>query len=233
MYMPGSDKGGNAAGYATTYDRARVVSAIAVAEMPIYNYNPGVGEKKNLATYVAFERDGFMTGWTGCSKGHATNWPHWQSTWGNGGPDLRPYLCQNGKYGYDPRCRGWYDTGMKRDSVYVTPPYYFASGRFAASATHSLLIPGTDNAIGQTLLDFLPNSFLEALDRTNTQIGSAKAGFPVVITSDEDVSVFLSCFEDMAAVIHILVLIRICLVIFLPPEPWPRCFGRPKLRPVK
>ena len=43
--MPGSSKGNSAGGYATTYDRVRVSSAMGPAEFAIYNYNPGLGEE--------------------------------------------------------------------------------------------------------------------------------------------------------------------------------------------
>ena len=78
--MIGSEKGASASGYNTTYDvseihemnihtfsclstltffcshhcpstqRVRVISAMAVAEIPLYNYNPGIGEEKNLGS---------------------------------------------------------------------------------------------------------------------------------------------------------------------------------------
>jgi hypothetical protein len=48
--LPGSYKQGNASGYETTYDRVRVTSAMAVIDMPLYNYNPGIDESKNLGS---------------------------------------------------------------------------------------------------------------------------------------------------------------------------------------
>jgi len=50
MELPGSYKGVDAAGHATTYDRVRVTSALAAVEFPLYNYNPGIGEEKNLGS---------------------------------------------------------------------------------------------------------------------------------------------------------------------------------------
>lgn len=201
VYMPGHEKLGLAGGYKTTYDRVRVTAAMGIVAFPVYNYNPGFGEESNLATYVGFEADGMMTGFQGCSQGHAISWPFWKSgnASGNGGAELRPKLCPQGKYGYDARCRGWYDTGMKLAmdeetrlrSIYVTPPYRFASGnKYAASVTYSLIDPNTGVHIGQTLLDFLPNSFLDALE-SNTQIGNSKSGFPIVITAGADVCLFI------------------------------------------
>lgn len=39
--MPNSTERFSARGHKTTYDRVRVTSAMAIADMPLYNYNPG------------------------------------------------------------------------------------------------------------------------------------------------------------------------------------------------
>ena len=46
--MPGYYKGDSAGGHSTTYDRVRVTSAMGPGELPIYNYNPGIGESTHL-----------------------------------------------------------------------------------------------------------------------------------------------------------------------------------------
>lgn len=186
--MPGAYKRENASGYNTTYDRVRVTSAMSVADISLYNYNPGIDEQKNLGTFLAFEYDGMMTGYTGCAPTHVF-YPHWRSTKGNGGARARGDACPVGKYGYDARCRGWYATGKEKRGVYVTPPYEFASSNtFAGSATFSLEDPATGEFVGQALMDFLPDAFMQALHKDNTAIGHGTTGFPVVITPEADSS---------------------------------------------
>lgn len=64
--LPGAYKGNNASGYETTYDRVRVVSAVSVADFPLYNYQPGIGEQRMLGTYVGFEADVSIFLWVFC-----------------------------------------------------------------------------------------------------------------------------------------------------------------------
>ena len=178
--IPGFEKGPNAAGHLTTYDRVRVTSAMGPGEFLIFNYNAGVGEQKHIGSFIGFEADGMMTGWGFCSHGHV-EYPHWRAD--SVAESLRPNLCPDQKYGYDARCRPWYDEGMKAGGTYVTPPYPFVnSDVFAGSATFSLVDPKTKELVGQTSLDFLPDAFMSALNSEKTPIGYSESGFPVVIT---------------------------------------------------
>ena len=58
--MPGASKGSLASGYSTTYDRVRVLSALAAIQFPVYNYFPGHDENENviLGSWVGFQADG-------------------------------------------------------------------------------------------------------------------------------------------------------------------------------
>ena len=72
-----------------------------------------------------------IAGYFGCDYGYATNYPFWKSTKENGASDIDLDLCQLGmydddpkcrrnelcpldKYGYDARCRGWYEEGRRK-----------------------------------------------------------------------------------------------------------------------
>jgi len=57
--LPGAEKGKNASGFNTTYDRLRVVSALSSVFFPVYNY-PGSLNRRNhvLGLFAAFEDDG-------------------------------------------------------------------------------------------------------------------------------------------------------------------------------
>jgi len=62
--LPGVEKGVNASGFETSYDQARVSSAMAVAEIPLYNYATNMGKSKLfLGSYIGFELDGMFTGY--------------------------------------------------------------------------------------------------------------------------------------------------------------------------
>lgn len=170
--VPGAFKGSGAAGFETTYDRIRVSSAMAVAEIPLCNYATVIGKSKHfIASYTAFDSDGMMTGYRGCIPGHITA-SLFQSSKENHAADIAPDLCPLGKFGFDPRCRDWYATGRKKyfaslSSVYITAPYKFASittAGFAASATAPIVNPQTREHAGQALLDFVPSTIKDAFD---------------------------------------------------------------------
>ena len=56
--MPGSEKGALASGFETTYDRVRVLSALAVIHFPLYNYFPGRDEERHLGSFIGMDADG-------------------------------------------------------------------------------------------------------------------------------------------------------------------------------
>jgi len=73
--VPGAAKGVNASGFETTYDRIRVSSAMSIAEIPLYNYATELGLKKHfIATYVAHDADGMMTGYRYALKEYGLVW---------------------------------------------------------------------------------------------------------------------------------------------------------------
>lgn len=184
--MPGIEKGSNVSGYSTTYDRVRVLSAMSVIELPLYNYKSGTD--KHLGTYIGLNTDGMMVGWAGCDYTHA-NYPHFQSTEENRAADIASHLCPLDNYGYDCRCRDWYATGKEKGQTHITPPYIFASSNLpASSATFPLVDPVTKGHVGQALLDFLPGDIMKSLESGNTIIGQGKGGFPIVITPETDVT---------------------------------------------
>jgi len=185
--LPGAEKGMQAAGYATSYDRLRVVSAMSVALFPVYNYAQHLKRKNRiLGVYIAFELDGLFTGFKGCRYDHA-DYPFWNSTEENLAAALAPSLCPIGKYGYDPRCRNWYATGkeqymLSNVPVYIAPPYEFATGGFiATSATAPIAHPETKEYVGQTLIDFYPEGVTQALEGLG-------ALFPILVTPEADAS---------------------------------------------
>jgi hypothetical protein len=122
--MPGSQRGPNATGVATTYDRTRVLAAMAAVEVPIYNYAISLGRPSlGLTFFIAFNSDGFMTGFSGCEHFEATV-PFFESTGADGAASVAPDLCQEGKFGYDPRCQRWYGEAIVRnETTYVSPPF--------------------------------------------------------------------------------------------------------------
>jgi len=168
--LPGSYKGRNASGYRTAYDRIRVASAMAVVDIPIYNYATPLPRKSHvLGTSMGFEADGGLTGYDGCAHDHPyMSW--WHSSDENQAFQIAPELCPKGKYGYDCRCRGWYAKGKAeyrstRRPVFITSPYRLPSNAVAGSATSPIANPNTGEYVGQVLLDFAPFAISEVLYR--------------------------------------------------------------------
>ena len=129
-----------------------------------------------------------FSGFSGCE--HYAGLAHWQSTEANGAAKVRGDLCPLGRYGFDARCRGWYagGKGTQGGHFHITAPYEYASSDIVGmSAAASLIDPETKEFIGETLIDFSPGSFIDAVDPVNTAIGQGQTGFPVIITSEPDV----------------------------------------------
>uniref|UniRef100_A0A7S4IG44 Uncharacterized protein n=1 Tax=Odontella aurita TaxID=265563 RepID=A0A7S4IG44_9STRA len=185
--VPGYGNRSLAKGYQTTYDRLRVISASSAIQVPLYNYDNS--RDKALATYIGFEADGMLVGHGGCGHSHA-NYAFFVSSSRNGAADLRDDLCPLGKYGYDARCRDWYDTGKTRASsdgapLHVTPPYPFGGmdTLVAQSATLPLVDPRNKHLVGMSLLDFMSNAIFSSV--TSTRL--VDRGFPILITGQTDV----------------------------------------------
>jgi hypothetical protein len=122
--LPGSGNGQDASGFLTTYDRVRVLSGLAAVEIPVYNYAMGLGRPSlDVTTFVAFDSDGLMTGFSGCEHFEAAV-PFFESTKANGAAAISSDLCPEGKFGYDPRCQKWYHGAKTRnEATYVSPPF--------------------------------------------------------------------------------------------------------------
>lgn len=111
----------------------------------------------------------------GCSDQHV-NAPTFVSTKTNKAYEVAPDLCPQGKYGFDPRCRGWYDTGRHlyfehRRPIHITAPYRFAFGQTSAStATAAVANPWNDEYVGQMLLDFYPAAISDTIDDIETSM---------------------------------------------------------------
>mmetsp|Transcript_18225 Transcript_18225/g.39386 ORF Transcript_18225/g.39386 Transcript_18225/m.39386 type:complete len:1769 (-) Transcript_18225:63-5369(-) len=176
--------------YGTPYDRVKTISALSTVFIPLYNYDKS--NNKPLALYIAFEADGMFAGYMGCDK-NFVNYPFWRSTEDNRAAELRPELCPLGKYGYDPRCRGWYAGGRSNatlgGALHITPPYLFSQsgggGVVGQSITSPLVDPQSNQHVGQVLIDFLPESIFRELESGNTKL--SEGGFPIMITPARDI----------------------------------------------
>eukprot|EP00536_Pseudo-nitzschia_multiseries_P012093 jgi/Psemu1/244263/estExt_Genewise1.C_4430009 len=161
--MQGSNEGNSAKGYLTMYERLRVSSALSTVIFPIYNHGSDARANEPPASaisgYIAFDADGAYYGYSGCNY-DAARYSQFQSSDSNKASKVRPDLCPLGKFGYDPRCRPWYDNTKKLaldqdDAVYIAPPYKFATvDEIGNTAVSALIDPKTGEFVGSTLIDF-------------------------------------------------------------------------------
>jgi len=180
--MPGYSNGTLAQGYATVFDRTRVMSATSTVSVALYNYRVGGSNRKHLGIYIGWEADGMLSGYGGCGHVYA-HYSHFRSTPENGASKISPELCPLWKYGYDSRCRGWYDEGKRANGLHLTAPYVFAATKEVAnSVTFPLVDPETGAHVGQTLLDFLPVGLPYAATADNRHTN----GFFILVTPESD-----------------------------------------------
>ena len=174
--MPGSNKGANASGHETTYDRLRVISAISTATLPVYNYVANSNRNHTaMSAGVAFEADGAYVAYSGCNEDFA-RYAHFQSSDDNGAYLINEDLCPKGKFGYDPRCRNWYDQTKEvaitnGDPVYVSPPYTYATVTDIGSTAASALIdPRSGVYVGCALITFSTTEMYNIVDNSTSDM---------------------------------------------------------------
>ncbi len=172
--MPGSEKGSDAKGHSTIYDRFRATSALATIIFPVYNY--GIEARIDgpsasaISGYISFEADGAYSGFSGCNY-DAAGYAKFVSSESNRAYKISEF-CPKGRYGYDPRCRGWYDNAKQHHLTsggvaYITPPYKHATvDDVGVTAVSALVDPVSGEFIGNTLVDFKTTEIDKAVDQS-------------------------------------------------------------------
>ena len=90
--LPGAEKGYNASGYETTFDRVRTASALSAILIPLFNYVQGTTLERSLSSELTFDADGMTTGYAGCSIDHVHG-AHYRAQ------DDQSGFCPEGKFG--------------------------------------------------------------------------------------------------------------------------------------
>lgn len=98
--LPGWNGSSYNGGYATSFDRFRAGTSIPIFQ-PLYNYHETKGA--TIGTYFAYERDGLLMGYRGCTNALHIDWKLFESNEANRAFEIRPELCPLGKFGYDAR----------------------------------------------------------------------------------------------------------------------------------
>jgi hypothetical protein len=141
--VPGVELGDSRIGVSTTYDRIQVSSAVGVVEFPVLNYRTALGQNSvNLATYIAFEDDGLMSGLAGCGHPNAYG-AYFQSS-----TEYVSQICPEGKFGYDPRCRPFYVKGKERwlnhtEPISIGHQHSYADSDSFVASTISMVLHNT------------------------------------------------------------------------------------------
>ena len=187
--VPGAQKGSEAAGHETTYDRLKVLAALSAMIFPVYNGRSAMvhaADHRFMGISLGFEADGMLAGWTGCGY-PSPRYAHWQSAEWNHADKIRPDLCPLGSYGYDSRCRDWYDAGKSvanrtETSLFVTAPYTFPhTTEQGSSVTQALIDSKTGEHFGQILVDFFQ------FEMKGFGLENAEDRFHIVITPSIDI----------------------------------------------
>ena len=171
--------------YASSFDRARISASTSPVLAAIENYR--VSRPHAVEAFMAFNDDGMFLGSPSCIAHRHPYRAGFESTETNAA--INSELCPKGRFGYDPRCREWYDAAKKKflDSgaaLFVTAPYLYSDGStIGQSAISHLIDPQSGHFLGETLLDFSTDPILEALTDTSTPL---QDGFPLLITTESD-----------------------------------------------
>ena len=172
--MEGSDFGFNATGPSTTYSRFRVTASMSSIIFPVYNYGiesraDGYSES-SMSGYISFDADGSYSGFSGCNY-DAAGYAKFYANDANMAYTITDN-CQKGEYGYDPRCRGWYDNSKQHylktgNLAYITPPYRHATvERIGVTAVSALRDPTSGEFLGNTLVDFETAAISKVVDKS-------------------------------------------------------------------
>lgn len=95
-------------------------------------------------------------------------------------------LCPKGKFGYDVRCRPWYNDAKQEalndgSGVYVSPPYQFATVTFVGTTAASPLIdPSTGEFVGGTSVDFEMSDVFKIMDEAKDYCNTYAVTMPNV-----------------------------------------------------
>lgn len=176
--MPGAERGSNASGYETSYDRLRVSSAVQAIVLPLYNY-PSLegydGPRISASSYLAFEADGGYLGYAGCNYDVSDFAGRFQSSDENEAYKVRPELCPRGKYGYDPRCRQWYDDtkwDIQNGYLHMTAPYRSRTSNTLGTTTacSALVDPESGEFVGAVAIDLTPRELFWNLESNEADV---------------------------------------------------------------
>lgn len=172
--LEGSEIGFNATGPSTAYSRFRVTASMTSIIFPVYNYGiesraDGYSES-SMSGYISFDADGSYSGFSGCNY-DAAGYAKFYSNDANKAYTITDN-CPKGQYGYDPRCRGWYDNSKQHylrtgDLAYITPPYRHATvERIGVTAVSALRDPISGEFLGNTLVDFETAAISKVVDKS-------------------------------------------------------------------
>ena len=175
--LEGSDKSSNSTGYSTVYDRFRLISALSTIILPVYNYGSEARADGSSASamsgYISFDTDGAYSGFSGCNY-DAAGYSKFVSSDSNNANKYSDF-CPKGKYGYDPRCRSWYDNAKQQvlnsgNIAYITPPYRYATDDdIGVTAVSTLIDPISSEFVGNTLIDFKTTEISKVIDKSKVK----------------------------------------------------------------
>jgi hypothetical protein len=199
--MHGSDNSSDTEGYLTAFGRVRAASALSTIIFPVYNRGSDSRASgytsSTMSGYIAFDANGEYGGFSGCNY-DAAGYAFFESSTANNAFIVNPEVCPRGKFGYDPRCRGWYASAKEGaveddDMLYISPPYRYATtndvGNTAAS---SLIDPKSGEYVGNTLIDFKTTEIENVVDKTN----KATISYAVILRNVTENVVVSSALPD-------------------------------------
>ena len=94
---PGSEDGTNSAGRDTTFGRLRLLSALSMIQIPLFNYAIQTDFPRTWTTELAIDVDGMVSGYSGCNYDRHSTFSQVRQTDENFAAN--PALCPVGKYG--------------------------------------------------------------------------------------------------------------------------------------
>ena len=152
----------------TVENRVKILSALPIIEIPLYNYKRGPNTNKYLGSYVAFETDEMTIGYDG-GCGSLSSFLSSNKNIPTTATHPKFFLLE--EHRDDSRCQYWYNKSNSSDETLLILPSFENANIFLNRLSLPLIDKALKTYVAQTVLTFYPQSMLKMLTETTPNDG--------------------------------------------------------------